>query len=205
MNEDIKQPEAGVELPVDQAQAAEVSQQDSQGAETQEQGWENPENMDDAIRIIAELQVKMRDTFASFLQQKDLNLRLQADFENFRKRKTKEANDAMRFANQDLIVQLLPVLDNFDRTLDAIEKTDNLAAIKDGIAVVDKSMKHTLQKIGLEPIQSKQKAFDPEVHEAITTVPVAEESQKGIVIDEIEKGYKLKDRVIRVAKVVIGE
>ncbi|MCL4167905.1 UNVERIFIED_CONTAM: hypothetical protein GTU68_048823 [Idotea baltica] len=113
-------------------------------------------------------------------------------------------SDTVRYANQELILLLLPIIDNFDRTLDAIEKTDNLAAIKDGISVVEKSMKNQLTKIGLEPIASVEKEFDSELHEAVTSVPV-EDGKKGKVIDEVEKGYKLKDKVIRFSKVIVGE
>lgn len=208
MNEEIKHPDPEmetteveteeniVELKVEEQEIAE---------ETIEKTWDDPSNMEDALKMIAELHLKLRDADTELSKQHDLRLRLQADFDNFRKRKNKEMSDSIRFANQDLLLQLIPVLDNFDRTLDAIEKTDNLSAIKDGIAVVDKSMKKTFKKIGMEPITSIGKEFNPEFHEVITTIPVDEKKKKGIVIDEIEKGYKLKDRVIRVAKVVTGE
>lgn len=208
MNEEIKHPDPElenaqldteeniVELNADEQEATE---------ETIEKTWDDPSNMEDALKMIAELHLKLRDSESELNKQQDLRLRLQADFDNFRKRKNKEMSDSIRFANQELLLQLIPVLDNFDRTLDAIEKTDNLAAIKDGIAVVDKSMKKTFKKIGMEPINSIGKELNPEFHEVITTVPVEEKKKKGVVIDEIEKGYKLKDRVIRVAKVVIGE
>lgn len=161
--------------------------------------------LDEALAALGDLQLKLRTAEETLKAQQEQNLRLQADFVNFRKRKERETSDMIRFANQDLIRELLPVLDNFDRTLDAIDKTDNLAAIKEGIALVDQSMKRQLQKIGLEAIEAKGKPFDSEWHEAITTVPVPDASQQGVVIDEIEKGYKLKERVIRFAKVVIGE
>lgn len=161
--------------------------------------------LDEAMAAIANLQLQLRTAEEGLKAQQEQNLRLQADFINFRKRKERETSDMVRFANQDLIRELLPVLDNFDRTLDAIDKTDNLTAIKEGIALVDQSMKRQLQKIGLEPIEAKGKAFDSEWHEAITTVPAPDESQQGMVIDEIEKGYKLKERVIRFSKVVVGE
>ncbi|MEM7370515.1 MAG: nucleotide exchange factor GrpE [Bacteroidota bacterium] len=162
-------------------------------------------SLDEAIQVIADLQGQLRATHAERDEHKDKALRLQAEFANFRKRKEKELTDRIRFANQDLLRTILPVLDNFDRTLDAIEKTDNLTAVKEGIALVDNSMKKTLSKIGLEPIVSTGKEFDSEFHEAITSIPVEEEEQKGKVMDTIEKGYKLKDRVIRFAKVVVGE
>lgn len=211
-NEEIKHPEPEQETTATEQESATANTDASaepQAEETSEpvveKTWDDPENMDDALKMIAELHLQLRESTQGLAKAQDMRLRLQADFDNFRKRKTKELSDAIRFANQDLLLQLIPVLDNFDRTLDAIEKTDNLSAVKDGISVVDKSMKKTLKKIGLEPINSIGKELDPELHEVITTVPVDEDKKRGTVIDEVEKGYKLKDRVIRVAKVILGE
>lgn len=161
--------------------------------------------IDEAVKVIAKLQVKLRSANQEAEDQKDKVLRLQADFDNFRKRKAKEQTDTVRFANQELLVNLLPVLDNFSRTLDAIEKTDNLTAIKDGISLVDNSMRLQLSKIGLEPIECVGKPFDSEIHEAISSFEVEEESKKGLVIDEVEKGYRYRDKVIRFSKVIVGE
>ena len=134
----------------------------------------------------------------------DQLLRLQAEFTNFRKRKEKELSENIKFANAELLRSLLPILDNFDRTLDAIEKTDNLAAIKEGISMVDQSMKRQLEKIGLQPIQ-EHVSFDVNLHEVISAIPVPEEEKKGKIIDVVEKGYVFKEKVIRFSKVVIGE
>jgi len=164
-----------------------------------------PEDLDTAMEIIANLQLAMREKDRKLSEEQDINMRLQADFVNFRKRKEKETRDTVRFANEDLLITLLPILDNFDRTLSAIEKTDNLTAIKEGITLVSNSMKKQLGKIGLEILDTKGKPFDSAIHEAIATVPAPAEDQQGIIIDEIERGYKLKDKVIRFAKVVVGE
>lgn len=154
--------------------------------------------MDDPISEIEKLKNSLGDS-------QDQYLRLQAEFQNFRKRKERELSEAIRFANADLLLKLLPILDNFARTLEAIEKTDNLSAIKDGIALVDQSMKKQFEKVGLTPIECVGEVFNVELHEAITAVPVAEEAKKGTVIDEVEKGYMLKDKVLRFSKVVVGE
>jgi molecular chaperone GrpE len=154
---------------------------------------------------IDQLRVEIAKTQAELDEAKDLNLRLNADFVNFRKRKDKEVADVIRYANQDLLVKILPILDNFDRTLKAIEETDNLAAIKEGIEGVSRNMRNILTRIGLEPIDTTGAEFDSEIHEAVTAIPVQDEDQKGKVVDEIEKGYKLNDRIIRFSKVVVGE
>ncbi|MDW3650955.1 MAG: nucleotide exchange factor GrpE [Bacteroidia bacterium] len=162
-------------------------------------------SVDEAIEVIAQLKLKLRESEEEKKQLSERVLRLQADFDNFRKRKTKELADGIRFANQDLILQLLPILDNFDRTLKAIEGTDNLTAIKEGIELVSSNFRKQFSKIGVEPIDSIGKDFDSEIHEAITSIPVEEEEKKGAVVDEVEKGYKFKDRIIRFSKVIVGE
>lgn len=188
----------------EQEKVAEEKATEAEPAEPQAE-QEGPASLDEAMKALAEMQLRLRTAEEEAQQAKEQAIRLQADFVNFRKRQEKEAAQTIRFANEDLLGKLLPILDNFDRTLDSIEKTDNLSAIKEGIGMVEKSMRKQLNKVGLEPIEAKGKPFDSEVHEAITTVPVGDEEQKGMVIDEVEKGYKLKDRVIRYAKVVVGE
>ncbi|MEL6132001.1 MAG: nucleotide exchange factor GrpE [Bacteroidota bacterium] len=180
-------------------------QAEAQAEDTDDLINEAPEDLDTAMEIIAKLQLALRNKERKLAEEQEINMRLQADFVNFRKRKEKEMRDTVRFANEDLLVTLLPIIDNFDRTLSAIEKTDNLTAVKDGITLVSNSMKKQLGKIGLEILETKGKAFDSNLHEAIATVPAPSKDQEGIIIDEIEKGYKLKDKVIRFAKVVVGE
>lgn len=167
---------------------------------TEENTEQKSEN--EGINILAE---ELRKLETAYQEEKEAHIRLQADFVNFRKRKEKEAAELALYANEALMKQLLPVLDDFERSLAAMEKTDNLTVIKDGISLVARNMAHILNKVGLEKIEAKGQAFDPELHEAITTLPVEDEAQKGIVFDEIEKGYKLKEKVIRFAKVVVGE
>jgi molecular chaperone GrpE len=174
---------------------------------TTEENIENVESEpeDTQNHEFAELKAELRKLQNELAEEKELHLRLQADFVNFRKRKEKEMIETISFANEGLMKQLLPVLDDFDRTLIAIEKTDNLTVVKDGIGMVSRNMNHILNKIGLSAIEAKGQPFNADIHEAITTVPVADEAQKDLIFDEIEKGYKLKDKVIRVAKVVVGE
>jgi len=214
MKEELKNTQEPAEMDQHSSEGTETSQVEEQTTPEEEanvrdlfdeEGASEASTLEEAMEIIANYQLKLRSSRQELEESNKQLLRLQADFINFRKRKDKEMSDTVRFANQDLLVQLLPVLDNFDRTLDAISKTDNLTAIKDGISLVENNMKKTLSKIGLEPMVSNGKEFDSELHEAITSIPAAEEDQAGKVVDTIEKGYKLKDRVIRFAKVVVGE
>ena len=214
MKEELKNTQEPAEMDQHSSEGTEKSQVEEQTTPEEEakvrdlfeeEGASEASTLEEAMEIIANYQLKLRSNQQELEESNKQLLRLQADFINFRKRKDKEMSDTVRFANQDLLVQLLPVLDNFDRTLDAISKTDNLTAIKDGISLVENNMKKTLSKIGLEPMASNGKEFDSELHEAITSIPATEEDQAGKVVDTIEKGYKLKDRVIRFAKVVVGE
>ena len=145
---------------------------------------------------------KIREELA---EEKDKFVRLLAEFDNFRKRTAKEKEILREVANEGLMAALLPVLDNFARTIDTIEKTDNLTSIKEGISLVAKNANHILEKNGLEGIVSIGQEFDSTIHEAITSIPVEEAEKKGVVLDEVEKGYKLNGKVIRYAKVVVGE
>lgn len=135
---------------------------------------------------------------------KDKYIRLASEFDNFRKRTLKEKSELVKYANEDLLKSLLPVLDDFDRSLLVFEKSDNLSAIQDGVKLIHHKFKNILSAKGIKPMESMNAAFDSEHHEAITSVPAADETQKGKVIDEIEKGYYLDEKVIRFAKVIVG-
>lgn len=131
-------------------------------------------------------------------------LRLMAEFDNFRKRSRREYDSLLEYASEKVLVSLLPVLDDFDRTLTAMEKTDNLSSIKEGITLVTGKLHRTLEKEGLNLIDVTGAPFDSNLHEAIHSVEVPEE-KKGMVLEQVEKGYRLKDKVIRYSKVIVGE
>jgi molecular chaperone GrpE len=134
----------------------------------------------------------------------DLYMRLMAEFDNFRKRSRREMDAFREYASENVLSALLPVLDDFGRTLTAMEKTDNLASIKAGISLVTEKLHKTLEKEGLNEIKSVGTPFDSSLHEAIHSIEV-EEGKKGLVLEEVEKGYRLKDKVIRYVKVIVGE
>ena len=143
--------------------------------------------LEKAEQQISTLQIELKESKAIAAKASEQYIRLSAEWENFKRRRGREMTDSIRFANEDLIKKLLPILDNFDRTLKSIEKTDNLAAVQKGIEVVARSMKGQFEKVGLEPIESIGQKFDYELHEAITTMPVEEEEKKGIVLDDVGK------------------
>lgn len=136
---------------------------------------------------------------------KDKYLRLAAEFENYKRRTTKERADLFKTANQELMVALLPVLDDFDRARHHTKDTDDANAVRESIAIIYNKLDKTLSQKGLVPMETKGGAFDPDLHEAITQIPAPSEELKGKVVDEVEKGYYLGDRVIRHAKVVLGQ
>lgn len=136
---------------------------------------------------------------------KDKYLRLYAEFDNYKKRTVREKLDLMKTAAQDTMAALLPVLDDFDRAKKSAEENDKGDLFAEGIGLVYQKLYNTLRQRGLEAMETDGEPFDPELHEAFTEVPAPSEEMKGKVVDTIEKGYRLNDRIIRHAKVVVGK
>lgn len=134
----------------------------------------------------------------------DKFLRLFSEFDNFRKRTLRERIELTKTASEEVILSMLPILDDFDRALKAMEETENSESFVEGINLIHNKLKSTLKAKGLQPMKSIGETFDTDFHEAITEVPAPEEKMKGKIIDEIERGYLLGDKVIRYAKVVVG-
>lgn len=134
----------------------------------------------------------------------DKYLRLYSEFDNYRKRTLKEKIDLSKTASEDLIKELLPVLDDFDRAEKSFNVTDNHEALLEGIQLIFNKLKNTLATKGLKEINAKGEIFDTDFHEAITHFPTDDPEMKNKVIDEIQTGYTLHDKVIRFAKVVVG-
>ncbi|WP_128544179.1 nucleotide exchange factor GrpE [Larkinella soli] len=135
---------------------------------------------------------------------KDKYLRLYADFENFRRRTAKEKIDLISTANEGLLVALLPVLDDFERAMKSAETTTEVDALKEGVQLIYNKFNKVLEAKGLKPMESKGQVFDADLHESITQFPAPTDDLKGKVIDEVEKGYFLNEKVIRFAKVIVG-
>jgi molecular chaperone GrpE len=144
---------------------------------------------------------KLREELA---KEKDKFLRLFAEFENYKRRTSKERMELFKTAGQEVIVSLLPVLDDFDRAIVELAKTSDKEVFK-GIELIHVKLKETLKSKGLEILEVRTgDVFDAEIHEAITQIPAPDKKMKGKVIDVIEKGFKLGDRIIRHPKVVVG-
>ena len=138
--------------------------------------------------------------------EKDKYLRLFAEFENYKKRTTKERIELFKTANQELMTVLLPIMDDFDRGLAEIKKNEEDSELLKGMELISNKLKNTLKQKGLEHIEVKVgENFDSEIHDAITQIPAPSDDLKGKIIDCVEKGYKLGDKIIRHPKVVIGQ
>lgn len=146
-------------------------------------------------------ETELEDELGEF---KDKYLRLYSEFENFRRRTAKEKLEFMKTANQDIIVDLLSVVDDFERAQQSFEKAEDVEAVKEGIGLIYTKLVKILEQKGVKPIEAKGEVFDTELHEAITQIPAPSEELKDKVVDEIEKGYYLGEKVIRFSKVVIG-
>ena len=137
-------------------------------------------------------------------KEKDKFLRLFAEFENYKKRTSKERVELFKTAGQDVIVSLLPVLDDFERALKELAKSEDKEMFK-GVELINVKLREILKSKGMEDVGAKQgDTFDAEIHDAITQLPAPSKKLKGKIIDVVEKGYKLGDRIIRHPKVVVG-
>ena len=140
---------------------------------------------------------------AKYAELNDKFLRLFSEFDNFRKRTAKEKLDLTATASENVIKDILPVLDDFERAIQNMEKNGNEADLQ-GVTLIFNKLKDTLKKKGLEEIEAKDAEFNTDEHEALTMIPAPDESKKGKVLDVIQKGYKLNGKVIRFARVVVG-
>lgn len=135
---------------------------------------------------------------------KDKYVRLYAEFENFRHRTSREKLALVSTASEGLMKDLLPVIDDFERSLKAMETAPDLTSLKEGVEIIYHKFLLTLTQKGLKPMETVGKPFDADIHEAVTQFPAPTPEQKGMIIDELEKGYALNEKTIRFAKVVIG-
>jgi molecular chaperone GrpE len=170
---------------------------------------ENNENNSDALDAAIEERVeeisKEEQLSQDLVSEKDKFLRLFAEFENYKRRTTKERIELFKTANQEVMLAMLPILDDFDRALAEIKKTDDNILIQ-GVELIQEKLKGTLVSKGLEEVDvNAGDVFDADFAEAITQIPAPSPKMKGKIVDVIEKGYKLGDKIIRFPKVVIGQ
>ena len=137
--------------------------------------------------------------------ERDKFMRLFAEFENYKKRTSKERMELFKTASEGVMLAILPVLDDFERAIANNQNTEDVAALKEGFQLIFNKFSNILTAKGLKPMEVNEAPFDSELHEAIANIPAPDEKLKGKVVDTVEKGYYLNDKVIRYAKVVVGQ
>lgn len=177
---------------------AAAQEQNEEATATENAGEAQAEEVDSVAAEMAALKTQV-DTL------NDKYLRLSAEYDNYRKRTIKEKADMLKSAGSDVLAGLLPVLDDFERALAHMTDASDVESLRTGVELIHKKFVDFLGKKGVEEIPAKGEAFDAEVHEAITMMPAPSEDMKGKCFDCVEKGYKMGDKVIRFAKVVVCE
>jgi molecular chaperone GrpE len=169
-----------------------------------ESNQDNTDTLESSIEERVEEISKEEQLSQDLASEKDKFLRLFAEFENYKRRTARERIELFKTANQEVLLALLPVLDDFERALSEIKKTDDNILIQ-GVELIQEKLKNTLVSKGLEQVEvNSGDAFDADFAEAITQIPAPSPDMKGKIVDVIEKGYKLGDKIIRFPKVVIG-
>ena len=174
-----------------QGEAKKELEQEETADEAEAEEKEEPKKEPTAEEKLAELQ--------------DRYLRLSAEYDNFRKRTLKEKIDLQKSANENLLEAILPVADDFDRAMQSVDDAKDIKAVKEGMKLISGKFKGFLNQQGVKEIEAVNKEFDTDLHEAITKIPAPSKKLKGKVVDVIQKGYFLNDKVLRFSKVVIGE
>jgi molecular chaperone GrpE len=166
---------------------------------------ENIENLSGEKDECIEKDQIIRDWKNEYDELYDKYIRLYSEFENFRRRTNKEKFELMDHANSNLILDILPVVDDFDRAIQHMDNTSEIVGIVDGMKLIYIKFKKILEDRGLREIEAIGKDFNPDLHEAITKIPAPKRKLKDKIVDQIQKGYYLKDKVLRHSKVVVGE
>jgi molecular chaperone GrpE len=175
----------------DTAQQEQEADQQTENQTTEEEG-------DKIANEIAELTQKCNDL-------NDKNLRLMAEFDNYRKRTLKERSDLIKTAGENILSSMLPLVDDFERALKAMETAEDVVAVKEGLDLIYNKFIAFLLQNGVKAIPTENEVFNTDLHEAITTFPAPTEDMKGKIIDCVSKGYTMNEKVIRFSKVVVGE
>ena len=189
---------------VDMDEKEEVSVGDMKAEENdkEEAAGEKPEEKKDEADSGDEEAESQEEKLAEL---QDRYLRLSAEFDNYRKRTLRERIELTKSAGESILLSLLPVMDDFDRAMSLMESAADSKAMKEGIDLIYNKMREFLKQNGVKEIDALDKKFDTDLHEAITKIPATDKKKKGKVVDVIQKGYYLNDKIIRYSKVVVGE
>lgn len=162
-------------------------------------------NEGDVNEPIADIEKIKQEYEMQILELKDKYVRLSAEFDNYRKRTLKEKIELSKYAGEGVLKNLLPVIDDFERAIKNLEQSSDMEAVKDGIFLIYNKFKNFIQQEGLKEIETKNSDFSTDFHEAITKIPVEDKAMSGKIVDVVQKGYIMDEKVVRFAKVVIGE
>lgn len=187
--EDTEKPQQAEQSKSEKGKAEAKNDKEDKNGKSAEKAEADP--LEEANRQIAEL--------------KDKYLRSVAEFDNYRKRTLKEKADLILNGGEKTVKEILPIMDDMERAIDNAGKTDDVQALRDGMKLIHDKFEKTLERMGVKKIDTKDKDFDTEYHEAVAMVPGMGDDKKGKVVDCIEQGYTMNDKVIRHAKVAVGQ
>lgn len=171
-----------------------------------EESEDNPSETETGKEPVSDKKIhEVKVLLEKLAEMQDKYLRLSAEFDNYRKRTLKEKMDISKYAGEELLKEILPVMDDFERALNHMESSANCEGIKEGIDLIYVKLSDFLKRNGVKEIESLNSNFDLDLHDAAAKIPVAEEDKKGKIVEVILKGYYLKDKVLRHSQVVIGE
>ena len=179
--------------------------QQTEAEETPQQAGTKPAENNSTGAVAGHIAADIEALNTEISDLKDKNLRLMAEFDNFRRRSAKEKIDLIKNAGEDLLVRILPLVDDFERAMKAMENSGDVKAVKEGIDLIYSKFLSFLKDNGVTTIPTEDEPFNTDLHEAVTTFPAPSEELKGKIIDCLTKGYTLNEKVIRFAKVVVGE
>lgn len=177
----------------------------SEQAEAQAQNAQHAEEGSEELTPEQKLEKELEEAKKTIEEQKDKYLRLSAEFDNYRKRTMKEKAELIKNGGEKAISAILPILDDLERALQNMQKADNVQSMYEGLDLIFQKFHKVLSQEGLQKMEPVGETFDTDYHEAIALVPAPDEAQKGKVLDCVQTGYKLNDKVIRHAKVVVAQ
>jgi len=193
-NEDVKNPKSDItKQKSGNSEKKTSSEKETKGKKTSSQTKKNKTS--EKLKTLEDKYNELNDKY----------LRLSAEYDNYRKRTLKERMELIKSAGEDTLINFLPIMDNIDRAKKSVDEAKDIEAIKEGINLIYKNIFDFLTERGIKEIKAIGEPFDTDLHEALTKIPAPDKSLKGKVVDVIEKGYKLNDKVLRFVKVVVGE
>lgn len=196
----------GIEEPSVSEKEEMKMQHESQDQQTEMAGEEKLLPEEEPSKEVVELSEALAGLQKKFDELNDAHLRLMAEFDNYRKRTLREKAEMIKSAGESVLVNLLPLVDDLERGIKSAQETTDIEAMKEGLELIYTKFSNFLKQNGVTPIDTSNHCdFDTTFHEAITTIPAPSEELKGKIIDSVQKGYMLRDKVIRFAKVIVGE